>query len=55
MRFLIRNVFVKIILGLTIVFHCALSPALAQTEGKAQQKEILVIGRSVIVASDAEH
>jgi len=49
MRFLLENVFVKIIFGLTIVFHCALSPALAQTERKAQQKEILVIGRSVIV------
>jgi len=49
MRFLTGNIFVKIILGVTIVFHCALSNALAQTELKAQQKEILVIGRSVIV------
>jgi len=49
MRFLTESVFVKIIFGLTIFVHCALSTALAQTEGKGQQKEILIIGRSVIV------
>jgi hypothetical protein len=49
MRFLTESVFVKIIFGLTIFVHCALSTALAQTSGKGQQKEILIIGRSVIV------